>query len=185
MKANEWNLCKDLLRFLHSVDESGDVLREAIRELGIGQQTSSSPIEEEEESSTPPPPRSPTPPPPPPPSRTDPIIPARKIVSPTPRRSRDLSPPSFPSPLPSPNPPPSHTMSTTRMMPPMFTRSPSSSSSVGSAVGLGSVLYGQGGRGAVGLGLEAEGKRLGEAGKRGASGSSGGGGADGSGRRWI
>lgn len=35
MLAGEWTLCKDLLRFLHSADESGRVLRDAVAALGI------------------------------------------------------------------------------------------------------------------------------------------------------
>ncbi|CED84934.1 WD40 repeat protein [Phaffia rhodozyma] len=35
MRVGEWNLCKDLLRFLHSADESGALLIKAIESLGL------------------------------------------------------------------------------------------------------------------------------------------------------
>jgi hypothetical protein len=35
MAAKEFHLCKELLRFLHSIDESGAALRTAIKDLGI------------------------------------------------------------------------------------------------------------------------------------------------------
>lgn len=37
MAAKEFHLCKELLRFLHSIDESGAALRTAIEDLGIVQ----------------------------------------------------------------------------------------------------------------------------------------------------
>jgi hypothetical protein len=37
MAAKEFHLCKELLRFLHSIDESGAALRTAIEDLGIAQ----------------------------------------------------------------------------------------------------------------------------------------------------
>ncbi|KIR54632.1 hypothetical protein I315_02510 [Cryptococcus gattii Ru294] len=35
IRAQEFNLCKELLRFLHSIDDSGDALRKAIAKVGI------------------------------------------------------------------------------------------------------------------------------------------------------
>lgn len=35
-EANEWDLCKELARFLMALDESGDTLREAVDRMGIG-----------------------------------------------------------------------------------------------------------------------------------------------------
>lgn len=35
MRENEWDLCKDLLRFLHSVDEDGQELATVVRQLEI------------------------------------------------------------------------------------------------------------------------------------------------------
>ena len=35
MGAKDWQLCRELLRFLRSVDESGQALRAAIAETGL------------------------------------------------------------------------------------------------------------------------------------------------------
>ena len=35
LKAEDWQLCQEILRFLHSVDDSGEALRFAIQETGI------------------------------------------------------------------------------------------------------------------------------------------------------
>ena len=35
MEAKDWQLCRELLRFLRSVDESGQALRTAIAETGL------------------------------------------------------------------------------------------------------------------------------------------------------
>lgn len=33
--AQDWQLCREILRFLHSVDESGDALRNALSEAEV------------------------------------------------------------------------------------------------------------------------------------------------------
>lgn len=158
MAAGEWNLCKDLLRFLHSVDESGLVLRQAIKDLRLFEKEGIE-IDEiyfgapgtTELSFLPPPPPPPTtasspvprlPRPSTPPLRPQP---ATRIISPTPRRPLDL--PSFPIPSPSvslSSPSPSTSALTSppinQVRLPLFTRSSSSSAST-SQVGLGSLLY--------------------------------------------
>ena len=35
MASKEWQLCKDVLRFLRSIDESGAALRTAVKDAGI------------------------------------------------------------------------------------------------------------------------------------------------------
>ncbi|KAL7408850.1 RIC1-domain-containing protein [Mrakia frigida] len=138
MAAGEWNLCKDLLRFLHSVDESGTVLRDAIKELAIFEKEHVDATFAPDLPSPPLPvhqdtlpllsnlPETPTGPP-----RSTPR--AKKIVSPTPRRPEELSPPNFPSPEPSS----SSSANPTPVKMPLYTRSNSSTSQVG----LGSLLY--------------------------------------------
>ncbi|ORY32121.1 RIC1-domain-containing protein [Naematelia encephala] len=57
IEAKEYHLCKELLRFLHSIDETGSALRHAIDEVGIVPDSPMPP--------SPPTPPPPTPPPPP------------------------------------------------------------------------------------------------------------------------
>ncbi|KAL1712184.1 hypothetical protein EV715DRAFT_297313 [Schizophyllum commune] len=33
--AKDWQLCKELIRFLHSIDETGDALRRAMADFGV------------------------------------------------------------------------------------------------------------------------------------------------------
>ena len=33
--ANDWQLCKEILRFLHSIDDTGDALRDALRRINL------------------------------------------------------------------------------------------------------------------------------------------------------
>lgn len=35
MASKDWQLCKDILRFLRSIDESGAALRTVVRDAGI------------------------------------------------------------------------------------------------------------------------------------------------------
>ena len=35
MEAEDWQLCRELLRFLRSIDDTGEALRSAVRETGL------------------------------------------------------------------------------------------------------------------------------------------------------
>lgn len=35
LEDSDWQLCKELLRFLHSIDETGETLRHAVKELNL------------------------------------------------------------------------------------------------------------------------------------------------------
>lgn len=39
--AQDWVLCQEMLRFLHSTDDSGDALRDALKESGVLQKLES------------------------------------------------------------------------------------------------------------------------------------------------
>jgi hypothetical protein len=36
VESKEWQLCRELLRFLHSIDESGRALRNALSQVNLG-----------------------------------------------------------------------------------------------------------------------------------------------------
>lgn len=36
VESKEWQLCRELLRFLHSIDETGRALRNALSQVDIG-----------------------------------------------------------------------------------------------------------------------------------------------------